>query len=165
MRPIILGYPYNFPIGHILERHSPEGHNPECTQSPMDTIPNGHNFDWTTITNEHESEWTPSRMDTILNRHYLEWTGSRMGTIPNGQRPERTQSRMVIMNGTIPNGHNAESTRSRMHSLQNGHLHLYVVTSVLHTYAWKGPFAKTLSMKMAEYIIADFAELCYKTIS
>ena len=104
-------------------------------------------------------------MDTIPNGHNLERTQFRIDNIPNGERPERTQFRMVIRNGTIPNRNNAERTRSRMHSLQNGHLHLYVVTPGLHTYAWKRLFAKTLSMKMTEYIIADFAELCYKTIS
>ena len=53
-----------------------------------------------------------------------------------------------------------------MHSLQNGNLPLYVVTiPVLHMHVWKGLFANMLSMKMAEYIIADFAELRYKTIS
>ena len=42
------------------------------TQFRMDTIPNGHNL-----------EWTPSRMDTIPNGHHPEWTQSRMDTIPN----------------------------------------------------------------------------------
>ena len=84
----------------------PNGHNPEWTQSRMDTIPNGHN-----------PEWTQSRMDTIPNKHNPEWTPSRMDTIPNGHHPERhnpewTQSRM----DTIPNGHNPEWTQSRMSS-------------------------------------------------
>ena len=50
----------------------PNGHNPEWTQSRMDTIPNGHN-----------PEWTQSRMDTIPNGHHPEWTQSRMDTVPN----------------------------------------------------------------------------------
>ena len=43
---------------------------------PMDTIPNGHN-----------PEWTQSRMDTIPNGHNPEWTQSRMDTIPNEHLP------------------------------------------------------------------------------
>ena len=54
-----------------------------------------------TIPNEHNPEWTPSRMDTIPNGHHPEWTPSRMDTIPNGHNPERTPSRM----DTIPNEH------------------------------------------------------------
>ena len=65
----------------------PNGHNPEWTQSRMDTIPNGHN-----------PEWTQSRMDTIPNGHHPEWTPSRMDTIPNGHNPEWTQSRMSTYN-------------------------------------------------------------------
>ena len=68
----------------------PNGHNPESTQSRMDTITNGHHL-----------EWTQSRMDTIPNGHNPEWTPSRMDTIPNGHNPEWTQSRM----DTIPNEH------------------------------------------------------------
>ena len=49
----------------------------------MDTIPNGHN-----------PEWTQSRMDTIPKGQHPEWTQSRMGTIPKGHNPEWTQSRM-----------------------------------------------------------------------
>ena len=65
----------------------PNGHNPEWTQSQMDTIPNGHH-----------PEWTPSRMDTIPNGHHPEWTQSRMDTIPKGHHPEWTQSRMSTYN-------------------------------------------------------------------
>ena len=56
-----------------------------CTRSRMDTIPNGHNPEWTqsrmdTIPNGHHPEWTPSRMDTIPNGHNLEWSRSLMNT-------------------------------------------------------------------------------------
>ena len=44
---------------------------------------------------EHDPEWTQSRMDTISNRHNPEWTQSRMGTIPNGHNPEWTRSQMA----------------------------------------------------------------------
>ena len=56
---------------HNPEKHVPNGHDPEWTQSRMDTIPNGRN-----------PEWTPSRMDTIPNGHNPEWTQSRKYTIP-----------------------------------------------------------------------------------
>ena len=52
--------------------HYPEKHNPECTPSKMDTIPNGHHAEW------HHPEWAPSRMDTI----------------PNGHNPERAQTKI-----------------------------------------------------------------------
>ena len=57
--------------------HDPEKHDPEWTQSRMDTIPNGHH-----------PEWTPSRMDTIPNGHHPKWAPSRMDTIPKGHNPE-----------------------------------------------------------------------------
>ena len=79
----------------------------------MDTIPNGHN-----------PEWTPSRMDTIPNGHNPEWTPSRMDTIPNGHNPEWTQSRK----DTIPNGHIAERKQSRMSTYN------YIVTLVFNSY-------------------------------
>ena len=49
----------------------------------------------------HDHEWTPSRMDTIPNGHNPEWTQSQKETIPKGHHPEWTQSRM----DTIPNEH------------------------------------------------------------
>ena len=82
--------------------HIPEGHNPEWTQSRMDTIPNGRN-----------PECTHSRMDTIPNGHIPEWTHSRMDTIPNGHHPEWTSSRM----DTIPNEHNPEWTQNNFNPL------------------------------------------------
>ena len=36
--------------------------------------------------------------DTIPNGHNPEWTQSRMDTIPNGHNPERTPSRMSTYN-------------------------------------------------------------------
>ena len=86
--------------------HDPEKHDSEWTPSRMDTIPNRPN-----------PEWTQSRVDTIPNGHNPEWTQSRMDTIPNGHHPEWTQSRM----DTIPNGHNPERTQSRMDTIPNGH--------------------------------------------
>ena len=62
------------------------------TIARMDTIPND------TIPNGHNPEWTQSRMDTIPNGHNPERTTSRMDTIPNGHNPERTQFRMSTYN-------------------------------------------------------------------
>ena len=36
----------------------------------------------------HNPEWTQSRMNTIPNEHNPKWTRSRMDTIPNGPDPE-----------------------------------------------------------------------------
>ena len=47
------------------------------TIARMDTIPKD------TIPNEHNPEWTQSRMDTIPNGQNFEWTPSRMDIIPN----------------------------------------------------------------------------------
>ena len=77
-------------MGTIPNGHDSEGHNPEWTQSRMNTITNGHH-----------SEWAPSKMDTIPNGHNPEWTQSRMHTIPNGHNSKWTPFRM----DTIPNEH------------------------------------------------------------
>ena len=96
--------------------HDSEKHDSEWTPSRMDTIPNGHNPEWT------PSRKTQSRMDTIPNGHNPEWTQSRMDTIPNGHNPEWTP---------IPNGYNPEWTQSRMGMIPNEHLQLYSYFGVL----------------------------------
>ena len=90
----------------------------------MDTIPNGHYFEWTlfrmdTIPNGHYFEWTLFRMDAISNGHYSEWTLFQMDTIPNGHYFEWTLFRM----DTIPNGHYFEWTLFRMDAIPNGRNH------------------------------------------
>ena len=49
---------------HLLTNpiHDSEKHNPECTQSRVDTISKGH-----------DPERTPSQIDTISNGHNPEW--------------------------------------------------------------------------------------------
>ena len=46
-------------------------------QFRMDTIPNGHNPEWT------QSRMAQFRMDTIPNGHNPEWSQYQMNTIPN----------------------------------------------------------------------------------
>ena len=60
----------------------------------MDSIPNGH-----------DPEWTRSRKDTIPD-----WKQSRMEMIPNGHDPEETQSRIDTISrmDTTLIGHDSE---------------------------------------------------------
>ena len=64
---------------------------------PINTIPNGHNFEWTrsqmnNIPNGHNNEWTQSRMDTIPNSHNQERTQFQINTISNGHHPEWSEN-------------------------------------------------------------------------
>ena len=61
----------------------------------MGTIPNGHEPEWTQ--SRMDTIWSPCRMDTtlidtILNEHSPAWTQSQVETIPNECNPERTLS-------------------------------------------------------------------------
>ena len=88
----------------------------------MNTIPNGHQQDWTPtltvmISNGHYSElldleWTRSQIETISNGICPEWTRFQIYAITNGHNPEWTPSPSRM--DTVPNVHHSEWTPSRM---------------------------------------------------
>ena len=58
-------------------------HDPEYTQSRIDTYRNGDKLKWipstmAMIPNGYNAEWIKSRIDIVPKGHYSEWTPTRM---------------------------------------------------------------------------------------